>query len=354
MDDDGELAKAGEYRWRSLHHPGLRPEYLFSFCNGNETFTQPFGSNHQHFVTATTNGKQVFFAAAMTEGGYAMIGVDLQGKFTCGYNPLHGSGMNAIAVAADDKYLYAAHDGEAWGQHIEKDKADWKDQVFMSLSRFDIAEGGIKDYPGGQRFLKIEDHEWGPGTEKPALKKGMSLGGMAMLDGKLYIASRKEDALLIIEAESGKQTGKIDLKRPGTMTAHAGAIYAVSEASIVKIDPAAPKPTTLFAAGTIDPRGLALDEKDNLYVTDAKTNTIQVYDAKGKLLKSIGKPGGTYTVRTMRRMVNRAASPWRVAACGLPKIARTPRRVGVGSGRGQSRPREVRQSALWQPKRGLR
>lgn len=305
LDDEGELAKTGEYRWRSLHHPGLRPEHLFSFCNGNETFTQPFGSNHQHFVTATTNGKQVFFAAAMTEGGYAMIGVDLQGKFTCGYNPIHGSGMDAIAVTADDKYLYAAHDGEAWGQHIKKDKPDWKDQVFMSLSRFDIAEGRIKDYPGGKRFARIEDHEWGPGTEKPALKKGMSLGGMALLDGNLYISSRKEDALLIVDASTGKQTGKIELKAPGALTAHAGALYAVSDSSVVRIDPAAGRPATLIASGTIDPRGLALDEKGQLYVTDAKSNTVQVYDANGKLQKTIGKPGGAYTgAYDAQRMVN--------------------------------------------------
>jgi len=305
LDDDGELVQAGEYRWRSLHHPGLRPEYLMSFCNGNETFTQPFGSNHQHFVAATTNGRQVFFAAAMTEGGFAMIGVDLQGAFLCGYNPIHGSGMDAIAIAADDKYLYAAHDGEAWGQHIRKDKPDWKDQVFMSLSRFEIADGRIRDYPGGKRFLKLEDHEWGPGAAKPALKKGMSLGGMALLDGKLYIASRKEDALLIVEAESGRSTGRIDLKSPGALTAHGGAIYAVSDGAVVKIDPAAGKPTTLIAAGKLDPRGLALDEKGTLYVADATTSTIQAFDAKGAARKTIGKPGGAYTgAYDAERMVN--------------------------------------------------
>jgi len=305
LDDEGQLVKAGEYQWRSLHHPGLRPEYLFSFCNGNETAMEPFGSNHMHFIAVLAHPKYVFYAAPMTEGGHAMIAVDHQGNWRHGYNPLHGSGMSAVALAADDQFLYVAHDGEAWGQHIKKDKPDWKDKVYISLSRFQIEEGRIKDYPGGKRFARIEEHEWGPGTAKPALRKGMSLGGMALLDRKLYIGSRKEDALLIVDSASARQTGRIALKAPGAMTAHGGALYVVSDSAVVRIDPAAPKPTTIIPAGTIEPRGLALDEQGNLYISDAKSSTVHVYDAKGKSLKTIGKPGGAYIgAYDPERMVN--------------------------------------------------
>jgi hypothetical protein len=156
LDDDGQLVQAGTYRWRSIHHPGVTPEYLMSFCNGDEKVTFSIASNHQHFVAAGANAKYVFFAAAMTEGGFAMMAVDHQGAFKHGYNPIMGSGMDGIAVAADEKFLYAAHDGQAWGQNIDRNKPDWKGTVTISLTRFDIESAGTADYPNGQRFAKLE------------------------------------------------------------------------------------------------------------------------------------------------------------------------------------------------------
>jgi hypothetical protein len=162
LGDDGVLVKAGTYRWRSVHHPGIVPEYLFSFCNGGERSLFAFGSNHMLFTAATANEKYVFFAAPMTEGGHAMIAVELggpdAGAWRHGYNPIHGSGMNTVAVAADGKFLYAAHDGEAWGQHINRRTKGWKATVHLTLSRFDVESGRHVDYPGGRRFVKVETH----------------------------------------------------------------------------------------------------------------------------------------------------------------------------------------------------
>ncbi|MCX7935482.1 MAG: hypothetical protein N3A66_09520, partial [Planctomycetota bacterium] len=294
LDDEGELVKAGQYSWRSLHHPGLRPEYLFSFCNGDEAFTEPFGSNHQHFVAVATNGQQVFFAAAMTEGGYAMIGLDLQGRFQRGYNPLHGAGMGAVAIAADGQYLYAAHDGEAWGQHIKKDQPNWKDIVRVTLSRFEIASGRPADYPGGKRFAVIEEHEWGPGASQPELRHGLSLGGLALWQGKIYLASRKEGALLVIDPAEAKILGRISLPSPGALAAAPGGLFAVSAGAVVRVDPIAAKVNAFLPAGDIEPCGLAAEGDSNLYVSDGRSHTIKVFDARGKMLRAIGKPGGDY------------------------------------------------------------
>ena len=131
LGDEGVLVKAGTYRWRSVHHPGIVPEYLFSFCNGGERMLASFGSNHMLFTAAAANDEYVFYAAPMTEGGHAMIAVDTEGAWKHGYNPIHGSGMNAVAIAADEKFLYAAHDGEAWGQLFDRRKEGWKATVHL-------------------------------------------------------------------------------------------------------------------------------------------------------------------------------------------------------------------------------
>jgi hypothetical protein len=294
LDDDGQLVQAGTYRWRSIHHPGVTPEYLMSFCNGDEKVMFPIASNHQHFVAAGSNAKYVFFAAAMTEGGFAMMAVDHQGAFQHGYNPIMGSGMDGIAVAADEKFLYAAHDGEAWGQHLDRKKPDWKGTVSISLTRFDIESTGTVDFPGGQRFVKLEAHDCGPGAGKPALKQGGSLTGMALLDGKLYLGSRNAEALLVVDAKTAKQVGSLPLPAPGPVAASKDGLFAFSGTALLKVDPATGKSTPVIAADQVEPRGLAVDEQGLFYVSDGKTHTVKVFDAQGKLARTIGKPGGPY------------------------------------------------------------
>ncbi|MHC4250962.1 MAG: FlgD immunoglobulin-like domain containing protein, partial [Planctomycetota bacterium] len=85
LTDDGNLVKPGTYRWRSVHHPGITPEYLFSFANGDEDSLRPFGPNHNIFEHATATAKYAFLAAPSTEGGNALIAVDDGGKLVRGY-----------------------------------------------------------------------------------------------------------------------------------------------------------------------------------------------------------------------------------------------------------------------------
>ena len=97
-DDGGNLVAPGTYHWRSIHHPGITPEYLMSFANGGERFTFPFGSNHNLFSQATANDKYVFLAAGHTEGGYALVALDRNGTWKHGYGQIHGTGIFKVAL----------------------------------------------------------------------------------------------------------------------------------------------------------------------------------------------------------------------------------------------------------------
>jgi len=112
-NDKGDLMPPGKYQWRALSHPGLKPNYLFSFCNGP-------GSNHGTFHAAATNGKDLFFGTPVSEGGHQLVQLDQNGAMLRGFNAPNGIGLGRVAVAADAKYLYAAYDGSSWGTHIDR------------------------------------------------------------------------------------------------------------------------------------------------------------------------------------------------------------------------------------------
>ena len=62
LDEAGNIVTPGRYRWRAISHPGVRPEYLFSFCNDGKppwrdgSGTCMWGPDHST-LTAAAAGK---------------------------------------------------------------------------------------------------------------------------------------------------------------------------------------------------------------------------------------------------------------------------------------------------------
>ena len=296
LDDSGQLVRAGAYRWRSIHHPGIVPEYLMSFCNGGETFLRPFGSNHGHFVQAATNGKYVFFGAPITEGGYALIACDPSGRWKHGYVQIHGTGIHQVAIAADSTYFYAAHDGPAWGQQIDRKKPNWQGTVRITLTRFEIESGRPVAFGKGAhgQFAAVETYPWGPGAASANCRKDLSLAGMAWSDGKLYLASRNSQAILVVDPATAHVVGRIALASPGPIAAAGGKLWAVSGERVLRFDTPAARGRTVIPAGKVQPAGLAAGEDGTLYVSDNRTHQVRVFDASGRQVGRFGKSGGAY------------------------------------------------------------
>jgi hypothetical protein len=295
LDEAGRLVAPGTYRWRSAHTPGVVPQYLMSFCNGGEKFLESFGSNHGVFSAAAANSEYVFFAASITEGGYALIACDFQGNWKHGYGAIMGTGIYDVAIAADAQYLYVLHDGPAWGQNVDRAKPDWQAKVQVTLTRFEIATGRPVDYGNGRRFAVVETYDWGPGSAGTC-KKDLSLTGLALADGKLYLASRSAQSVLVVDPRTGEKVASTAIPSPGPLAAGAGKLYAVSAGAVTELSLAggagwAPAPRTVLPAGALRHAGLAVDDVGNLYVTDAATSTVKVFDAAGKSLRTVGTPG---------------------------------------------------------------
>ena len=55
-----------------------------------------------------------------------------------GFNAPNGHGLGRVAVAADEKFLYAAYDGTAWGQAIDRGKPDWSEVRDLLLASYQL------------------------------------------------------------------------------------------------------------------------------------------------------------------------------------------------------------------------
>ena len=299
LDEDGNVVRPGRYRWRSISHPGITPEYLFSFCNDGRppwrtgSGTDMWGPDHSSLVAATAGAEWTFFGGPCAESGYAIVAVDAEGTKRMQYNPPMGTGIEKVALATDGEFLYAAHDGFAWGQHVDRSKPDWKAVHTLTVTRFEIKGGRSVDFPEGKRFAVVATLEVGPGSPDPKFE-GHNLAGLAAANGKLYVSSRAANAIRIVDAKTGKAAGQIALPSPGALTAGQGALLAVSGTRIVRIDPATGAATPLITRGLASPQGIAVDAGGNVYVSDGATHTVHVFDPAGKFLREIGKRGGPY------------------------------------------------------------
>jgi DNA-binding beta-propeller fold protein YncE len=310
LDEQGNVVKPGQYRWRAASHPGIVPEDLFSFCNdGNPPWrtgsgADMWGPDHSCLVAAAAGKDWTFFAGWCAESGYAIVAVDAQGTKRMHYNPPSGTGIERVALAADDKFLYAAHDGFAWGQHVDRSKPGWKAAQKLTVTRFDIPTGKVVDFPGGQRFVAVSASDVGPGAGSPRSDPA-DLAGLAIVSGKLFVSSRIADAILVVDAATGKRAGEIKLESPRALAASKDNLIAVSRDRLVRINPATGAATPLIAAGLASPQGVAVDAAGNIYASDGQSHTVKAFDAAGKPIREIGKPGGPYAGRyDPERMVN--------------------------------------------------
>ena len=88
LDDNGKVVGPGDYRWRSISHPGITPHYLFSFYNNgkppwrNGTPGAIWLADHSDPIAAAAFGNRVVLAAPIAESGNTIMEVNEQGVKT--------------------------------------------------------------------------------------------------------------------------------------------------------------------------------------------------------------------------------------------------------------------------------
>jgi hypothetical protein len=304
LDDYGRLVTPGTFTWRSVHHPGIVPEYVMSFLNGDEPGLAPKLSNHGRFVASCSNAQYAFLASPITEGGCSLLAIDRDGKVQMTYVQAQGTGYQGVAVAADEQYLYVAHDGKLRRERVNK-IGQWAVDNFISLSRYEISTGTLKPYSKAQ-FEQIEVYEHGPGGDNVNTQSRASLAGMTLRQGVLYLSSRASQELLKIDAKTGRVVGRLPLSEPGAVTSDGAKILAVQGRTVVAIDPETGAAQARIASPNLNPLALTIDQAQRVYVADGSTHTISQFTIDGKPTGlTLGQPGGAYQGKyTPERMVN--------------------------------------------------
>ena len=283
-NDNGDMLPPGKYQWHGLAHPGLKPQYVFSFCDAP-------GSNHGTFHAAASNGRYVFLGTAVCEGGHEISQLDPDGKLVRGYIAPMGHGLYRVALAADEKFLYAAYDGTGWGQNVDRAKADWIAENKITLVRFDLATGNLVDYSRTSRAAILRAYAVGPGSPNKAPDR-LAMAGLALFKGRLYLGDQCSNAVLEVDPATGAVARTFPLANPVTLATGTDGLYAISGQRLVELDPVAGTVRREIATLEGIPGGLAVGDDGKFYVSDDRLQVVQILDRNGKTAGKIGKDGG--------------------------------------------------------------
>ena len=283
-NDKGDMVPPGKYQWRALSHPGLKPQYIFSFCDAP-------GSNHGTFHAAASNGHYVFLGTSVSEGGHEISQLEPDGKLVRGYIAPNGHGLQRVAVAADEKYLYAAYDGTGWGQKVDRSKPNWTTENKITLFRFDLATGAIVDYSRTARSAILSSYLVGPGSPNKAPDR-IAMAGLALFKGKLYLGDQSKNEVLEVDPATGAVARSFALPNPVALAGGATGLYAFSGQRLVEIDPVAGQVRREIATLEGVPAGLAVDNEGKFYVSDDQLHVVHILDGNGKVVGKVGKDGG--------------------------------------------------------------
>lgn len=284
VDDRGNPVPPGTYQWRAISHPGLKPVHLFDFVNAP-------GSNHGTMFDAAFNGTHLYLASPVSEGGHEIVELAPDGTFKRGFNPGHGHGLASVFLAVEGKYLYVAHDGRAWGDKVDTSKPDWKADNTISLLRLNLETGQADDFPGKVRYFPVKKYEVGPGSATQRSGGFLALGGLAVLNGKLYFSDRESNSVLVVDPQTGALEKSFPVTNPGVLASTLRELFVAADGRLQRIDPESGKLTDI-AKLPEKVGGLTVGPDGRFYVSDQVDQVVRVWDARGKEVAVIGKPGG--------------------------------------------------------------
>jgi len=123
-----------------------------------------------------------------------------------------------------------------------------------------------------------------------------AIGGIAVLQpigGDPALPPDLTQRIAVYDAADGSLLRQFAVPQPrGLEFTHTGELLAVSARRIVRVNTETGETRPLITEGIGDPYDLAFDADGNIYVTDRATHQVKVFRPDGRLLRTIGKPGG--------------------------------------------------------------
>ena len=296
-DEDGNLVAPGDYGWRSLHHATLHARYLSSFANGRRGEPLAFGTNHGVFVDAATNADEVFLAAPISEGGYAVTAFDRAGKWTRGFNFPNGVPGHSVRIAATATQVFCATAGLMPGAARAAQIAaktpgkvaavEPTDDGQIALMVFDIASGAAVPFDK-QSWIELERYDAHDGEAPP-------LTGLALLGDVLYVGSRTAGGIALYDRVTGTRKSVLPLPAVGPLCTSGNDLLGVSGDTVLRLAGGKAPGTPLLQRAGHQLTGLTIDpHTGTICVSDATDGQVVAYDATGHEQRRYGSGGGAY------------------------------------------------------------
>ena len=291
-DQYGAYAKAGTYRWHALLAPKLSLKYVMSIgqsgtppyrtADGKGSWGGVWGNVMDVCAVTSAPDSDIVVLWAVEEGEGGLVRMSQDGEVRWKQHLDWWMKAHQMAVASDGTSIYIAASSamnapEGQAQY----GGEWNRPM---LWRVDAATGAKRLYEKDQAKQPMF------GEYK---KEGRIVTDIAVRGGKLYLTAPAQNTLFVADAATGKelQAWKIDgvsgvgFLGPDTLIAGSGT-------KIVEWDVAGRPGRVLVDAGgqVWDVEGFA----DGGFVATVgePRNQVVFFDAKGKEVRALGKPGG--------------------------------------------------------------
>lgn len=265
-DDNGRPVPVGAYRWRGISHAGeLTANWLGSFYSPGVTpwkqHTRPGGwnlrpsgvggwlSDHAAPLCLYADATHVYVGCAFAEAGDAIVQCDLDGNKLWGAMWLGLSGAHAMCTEGDA--LYVASEGGWMGAR-------------MAVNRFNVRDyKWIDNPPEVRRRHVLHDSAF----VREATSNFCGVAGVFLTTDHIGVVFTNRRRVSYFD-------------RRTALWNH--------DAPLASIKPLIRRPSTKIV------RGIATDAEGNVYriATNAAEQCVRVYSPQGRLIRTIGRPGG--------------------------------------------------------------
>ncbi len=205
------------------------------------------------------------------------------------------------AICTDGKYIYSLQPAQ-----FDLNPANRKLRLYEFLGRCSVETGDRVLWPGDRPVFPVSEAREVPdlfagmydGADRSNPFPGLNARHVAAGGGKVYIPLHFDNRIDLYDRESGENVGVFaDVPQPeGVAVDGVGNLYVCSGKQVLRIAPDGRR-ATVIAQGLEKPWNLTLDGQGNLYVCDLGTQQVKKFSPEGRLLLTIGKPGGSWNGR---------------------------------------------------------
>jgi len=285
----GDPVPAGDYTWEAIWHKGIGLSLVGWACNDGKAPFDSVGGNWGGDMggpcTVDADNERMYLGWGASEAGKALVCTDFDGKVKWRHKR---GGFGGAALVAVDKGIVFVYD---YGQG-------------NTLYRLDASKGAYVNWQGAEEATlelgKILAQFNPVGVTNEPAASGLAVCGEKLFVsyGALNAPWNKEqpagNTLLALDATTGKVLQNIKVENPGDLKVGAdGKLYLVCGTSkIARVNTETGTLTTIVD-GVNNVHCVAADKEGNLYAgLGDPENQVKVFDNTGKLVRTIGKPGG--------------------------------------------------------------